>query len=153
MREIKFRAWDRPHWWWHYLTLIDLAIGRISQGTLQYENWCEYTGLKDKNDKEIYEGDVIQYKYYHAWRQWWNNLDEKPILDAAFQKQKANPEIKRSQVEYKSGQFCLAYPITLHDVQIGSFVQYGHGHGGDIEDRAWDFEIIGNIYENPELLA
>ena len=60
IREIKFRALYCPEKCWHYFTLIDLIIGRASKESLQYENWCEYTGLEDKNGKEIYEGDIIQ---------------------------------------------------------------------------------------------
>ena len=59
MRENKFRAWYCPKKCWHYFTLIDLIIGRASKESLQYENWCKYTGRKDKNGKEIYYGDIL----------------------------------------------------------------------------------------------
>ncbi len=64
MREVIFRAWHRKDKCWHYYTLIDLIIGRAGQaGSLGYENWCQYTGLKDSAGKEIYEGDILQFEY------------------------------------------------------------------------------------------
>ena len=62
MRDIKFRAWDNKEM--HYTLNED--GGYIDyfplRSLLNHHNdfvWMQYTGLKDKNGKEIYEGDKI----------------------------------------------------------------------------------------------
>jgi uncharacterized phage protein (TIGR01671 family) len=66
MREIKFRAWNRQL---EKFELFELA-GHAPITTAQipargswncFDDWEQYTGLKDKNGKEIYEGDKVQY--------------------------------------------------------------------------------------------
>jgi len=64
MREIKFRAWDRKN-----KKMVEVRqIDWNDEGEIEYINRCndllnflllQYTGLKDKNRKEIYEGDII----------------------------------------------------------------------------------------------
>lgn len=112
MREIKFRAWDKDGiFGMIYVSLGDfLDKPQEFEGGLQEFEIMQYTGLKDKNGKEIYEGDIIQWP---------------------------DPEvcgIDRGPVVYGDGWF------------------YADGWCGKGSPAYKECEVIGNIYENPELL-
>jgi len=60
MREIKFRGWDKSIKKMIYPKLWDNSMPS------NWQHWYElmqFTGLKDKNEKEIYEGDIVRCEY------------------------------------------------------------------------------------------
>ena len=125
-RDIKFRAWDedKNDWAICKVFLDTTETNPREQGVdknlilrTRSDNIIleQYTGLKDKNGKEIYESDILRtYGEYNI------------------------PE-NREVIYSKKG-----YWIPLVSVE------YGHNTMDDYYSE--DFEVIGNIHENPELL-
>ena len=79
MREIKFRAWDmqekrmRPSFSLsEYMSITEAASEKYTP-LMTANTLMQYTGLKDKNWKEIYEGDVVESSNWTKYEVRWNN--------------------------------------------------------------------------------
>lgn len=128
MLKIKFRFWDVPNYkmryWDEWSHLANASVLFESQGSPFPIIPMQYIGLQDKNGKEIYEGDIVFYDY-----------DYKSLQD---------PFKNRWEVVYHYDQWKMVR---------------GNRETGDqncCDDPHWnrweDCEIIGNIYQNPELI-
>jgi len=124
MREIKFRAWSKSRKEMREVT-DDWFIGDLKQKGFVV---MQYTGLKDKNGKEIWEGDVVCYV-----------VDE--VVENIGGYDRTEPEGHLGKVEFANGAFWV-------NGKEYAFYQYGE------QMFMWsELEVIGNIYENPELLS
>lgn len=148
MRELKFRAWDSKNNVMHdeaylsgrdtvtsYLTVGDSLGNYLDSGRMIL---MQYTGLKDRNGVEIYEGDIVNFTY------WW--FDGNPAESNLC-----------GEIVYIEG--CMSF--GLKHVKNSDWCKYT-GADREVGDTdafdTWlfdeaDFEVIGNIYENPELLG
>jgi hypothetical protein len=132
MREIKFRAWNVKEKYMDDALFLHCDGDIYDSATKSYDTpnieieevvksdfiLMQYTGLKDKNGKEIYEGDMPSGTWAGGYLLWCDKCK------------------------------CITYQSNL----IDCFQCLGEVTWAEIVEDIDNIEIIGNIYENPELL-
>lgn len=142
-REIKFRAWDiQPH-------KSQMVYDWYSVWDSNPKPVMQYTGLKDKNGVEIYEGDICRMIYRDCEKGgWFTNRKEQGVI--YFDK---NWGVKFDCRD--ATQRCASHwdgTLTIADKPKDEKKQE---HWSDFEMvKAYShIEVIGNIHENPDLLT
>lgn len=124
MRPIKFRAWDTLN----KKMIYDVQFKREDRTFDQFLNTryaiMQFTGLHDTNNVPIFEGDIVVQDGY----KWFD--DNKPNY--------------RGTVEWIYSQWQVLPPGGINE---------GLNDEGIDEGENTDWEVLGNIYENPELLS
>lgn len=140
MRPIKFRAWDkkkkkmcthgfyiRAEGQWVIFDDEDGGKSGLWEHDISedYElELMQFTGLLDRNNREIWEGDIVQIHFYH------------------------DPDYEKVIGFIKWIESLLGFSIY---VKTGNLFSVDFKTGGDFGNKR-AVEVIGNIYENPELL-
>jgi len=128
MREIKFRMWGSKKYFYDIRGVMECLSQQMS-GLYNHEAdgsvFEQYTGLKDKNGREIYEGDIYSSIFY-----------DRPYSSTRRKERKMSLVVwdeygcGRKEIEKGRGYGCWSGPGSLGQ----------------------DVEVIGNIHENPELI-
>lgn len=124
MREIKFRAWDESQNYMAYQGTPDLESIQSFMHHFGNKTLMQFTGHKDCEGKEIYDGDILGD---------WNDCDGKMVLS-------------NEVVYFDETLGCWMLDQSLH--KDHSFATSLFENLND-----FTYKVIGNIYENPDLVV
>jgi len=126
MREVKFKVWSfgQKRWVEKQSSVIKFSCELNEVFDTKEYAFQQYTGLEDKNGKEIYEGDILIYEYTQA------DMSSFSALESPFET-------------------CAIEEVVFEN---GAFRFKGDKYSTIFDDCS-NMEVIGNIFENSELLS
>ena len=151
MREIKFRSYDydfsEQRYVMKYFSLETLLAGYGNDcpdnppgERVGYENIEEFTGLHDKDGKEIYEGDIIR-----AYTEIYGVFD---VLVAFDMGSFGVLNHRASQVSNPEDWEYIHSKVSSYGFRLSRYSAFADGYSNIKESDK--IEVIGNIHENPD---
>ena len=141
MREIKFRAWDKERKMWLEINAIDFENKKVYLKGGEIRDFTkvdimQYTGLKDRHNKEIYEGDIVKNNWFRC---------DGEFIGGNWVVRYGGHSIDGQ--DYYSSWGCGFYFDRCDGVENETYniIQIPF-------DKNKGIEIIGNVCENPELI-
>lgn len=145
----RLRAWDKE---FKEMVQVDALIfdeqiikatyknGNVVKEDLKNYVLMQSTGLKDKNGKEIFEGDILKFN------DTWSDYCYEGYVDGEI--------TGVNYVEIEKETTCFGFGKTrIPESSLFNLVNDEHFTFKElITDTSFEFEIIGNIHTNPELL-
>ena len=150
-REIKFRAWNED-----LKIMCDLKKTtplamhpELAQDGLfipfsKHLKLMQFTGLHDKNGKEIFEGDILRVK--------WSIKNESPDSEWKAEEHIAGVEWSHPGWKIRWSYFSKPFEIDGNK-ELCWYDDYHRSNQPGAFHKLTEFEVLGNIYENPELLG
>jgi uncharacterized phage protein (TIGR01671 family) len=138
-REIKFRAKDKRSGEWcigelHLASKVPhIHSDVLSSIPINPDTIGQFTGLKDKNGKDIYEEDIVEWLFFYT-------------IYSSNGAGGDREELLKGVIEWRQGGF--VFRVLENDFENAGWYSISDLH----TETQTDVEVIGNIYDNPELL-